>query len=126
MGTKIRNRTVYRQVVRFKHKARIRATLEGVAESPRLCVFRSNRHLYVQLVDDLKGHTIAAASSAEAELGHVKGVRSISVAKEVGALIAKRALAKKVTSVVFDRGGYPYHGRVRALADAAREAGLKF
>lgn len=125
MATKIRNRTSVKQTVRFKHKSRIRAKIEGSIEKPRLCIFRSNQHLYVQLVDDLKGHTVAAASTSEEEAGK-KGRGNLSGAKYVGQMIAKRALAKSVDKVVFDRGGYLYHGRVKAVADAAREAGLKF
>lgn len=125
MATRIRNRTSQKQVVRFKRKLRIRASVEGTPERPRLSVFRSNKHFYVQLVDDLKGHTLATASSAEEELrGKVKN--TIEGAKQLGGLIAKRGLAKNVTKVVFDRSGYLYHGRIRALADAAREGGLKF
>lgn len=111
--------------IRFKRKKRIRARLEGSMERPRLSVFRSNQHLYAQLVDDLKGHTLVAASTLEADLkGKVGG--SVEGAKTVGNLIAKRALAKNISMVVFDRSGYLYHGRIKAVADAAREAGLKF
>ena len=124
MSTKIRNRTGEKQTVRFKHKKRIRARLEGSSDKPRLCVFRSNSHLYVQLIDDLKGHTLAAASTSEPEA--TKGRANLSGAKYVGEMIAKRALAKGVNKVVFDRSGYIYHGRIKAVADAARETGLKF
>lgn len=125
MATKIRRKTSEKQVVRFKHKRRIRARLEGSPERPRLAVYRSNKHLYAQLIDDLKGHTLASASTAESDFSEKVG-NTIEGAKRVGDLIAKRALAKNISKVVFDRGGYIYHGRVRALADAARESGLKF
>ena len=119
------SRTSQKQVIRFKRKKRIRARVEGTAERPRLSVFRSNRHLYVQLVDDVKGHTLVAASTSEEELkGKVGG--TIEGAKTLGNLVAKRALAKNISQVVFDRSGYLYHGRIKALADAAREGGLKF
>ena len=125
MATKIRLHTNPKQVVRFKRKRRIRARVEGSSERPRFSVFRSNQHLYAQLVDDLKGHTIVAASTLEEELRDKTGC-TIEGAKTIGNLVAKRALAKNITQVVFDRSGYLYHGRLKALADAAREAGLKF
>jgi len=125
MATKIRSVTNPKQVVRFKRKKRIRASVIGTAERPRLSVFRSNRNLYVQLVDDIKGFTLVSASSVEEELKE-RVDNSIEGAKTLGDLVAKRALAKKIGQVVFDRGGYLYHGRVKALADAAREGGLKF
>jgi large subunit ribosomal protein L18 len=111
--------------VRLKHKKRIRSKVNGTTERPRLVVFRSNAHLYVQLVDDVKAQTLAAASTQEKEL-RGKATASIEGAKQVGQLIAKRAQAKGLKSVVFDRGGYVYHGKIKALADAAREAGLVF
>jgi large subunit ribosomal protein L18 len=125
MATKIRERTSNKQIIRFKRKRRIRATLEGTPERPRLSVFRSNKHLYAQLVDDLKGRTLVAASTAEEELKEKAGA-SIEGAKTLGGLLAKRALAKNINQVVFDRSGYLYHGRIKALADAAREGGLRF
>jgi large subunit ribosomal protein L18 len=124
MATKISNRTSRKQAVRFKHKKRIRSKLFGTTERPRLVVFRSNANMYVQLIDDSKAHTIVAASTVEKEL--VKSGSNIEGAKLVGQLVAKRAQAKGVKSVVFDRGGYLYHGKIKALADAAREAGLNF
>ena len=124
MATKIGNKTSRKQVIRFKHKKRIRSKIFGTAERPRLVVFRSNANLYAQLVDDAKAHTLAAASTTEKELN--KAVSNIEGAKQVGQLIAKRAQAKGVKVVVFDRGGYLYHGKIKALADAAREAGLQF
>lgn len=125
MATKIHRTTSQKKVVRFKRKLRIRARVEGTAERPRLAVFRSNQHMYAQLIDDVKGHTIAAASTSEEEFKGDAGA-SIEGAKGVGGLVAKRALAKNITHVVFDRSGYLYHGRIKALADAARESGLKF
>ena len=125
MATKIRQRTSQKQVVRFKRKRRIRARMEGSAERPRLSVFRSNRNMFVQLVDDVKGHTLVSVSSLEEDFkGKSRG--SVEGAKTMGNLIAKRALAKNISQIVFDRSGYLYHGRIKALADAAREAGLKF
>jgi large subunit ribosomal protein L18 len=125
MATKIRKTTNPKQVVRFKRKRRIRARVEGTAERPRLAVFRSNKHLHVQLIDDVKGHTLVAASTVEQELKEKLG-GSVEGAKTLGNLVAKRAMAKSISQVVFDRGGYLYHGRIKALADAAREGGLKF
>jgi len=125
MAKKIRRQTDNKLVVRFKRKKRIRANLEGSMERPRLVVFRSNRHIEAQLVDDVKAVTLVAASTREAELKGKAG-SGVDSAKTVGAAIAKRALAKSIEQVVFDRGGYLYHGRIKALADAAREVGLKF
>lgn len=125
MATKIRLHTNSKQVIRFKRKKRIRSTLEGTQERPRFSVFRSNKHLYAQLVDDLKGHTLVAASTSDEELKTDAGA-SIEGAKLLGQLVAKRAQAKNIKQVVFDRSGYIYHGRLKALADAAREAGLQF
>ena len=125
MAKKIRRQTDNKLVVRFKRKKRIRANLEGSMERPRLVVFRSNRHIEAQLVDDVKAVTLVAASTREAELKGKAG-NGVDGAKTVGAAIGKRALAKSIEQVVFDRGGYLYHGRIKALADAAREVGLKF
>ena len=124
MATKIRKKTNKKLTVRFKHKKRIRSKIFGTSERPRLVVFRSNANMYAQLVDDTKAHTIAAASTTEKEL--IKSVANLDGSKMVGQLIAKRAQAKGVKNVVFDRGGYLYHGKIKALADAAREAGLNF
>lgn len=110
---------------RTRIKMRIRKRLSGTTASPRLCVFRSNKEIYAQVVDDSNGKTIAAASSREKELANKK-VNKVEQAKLVGEAIAKKATAAGIAEVVFDRGGYLYHGRVKALADAAREAGLKF
>ena len=104
---------------------RVRKTVKGTAERPRLNVYRSNKFIYCQLIDDRKGHTLATASSREAGVLEA-GVNKTDQAKSVGKLIAEKALASKIESVVFDRGGYLYHGRVKALAEGAREAGLKF
>jgi large subunit ribosomal protein L18 len=104
---------------------RIRQNIQGTSSKPRLNVFRSNSHIYAQVIDDVNGATLASASSNDKEL-KIKNGSNIEAAKQVGALIAKRALEKKIGNVVFDRGGYLFHGRVKALADAARAAGLKF
>jgi large subunit ribosomal protein L18 len=105
---------------------RIRKKMTGTAERPRLNVYRSLNHIYVQVIDDLQGATLVSASSAEGEKANRKTGGNVAAAKEVGKAIAERARAKGVSKVVFDRGGYIYHGRVKALADAAREAGLQF
>ncbi|NLZ71163.1 MAG: 50S ribosomal protein L18 [Clostridiaceae bacterium] len=113
--------------IRQRKHARVRKTLSGTAECPRLCVFRSLSHIYAQIIDDDNGNTLVAASSLDSEIkDQVKSSGNCETAKLVGELIAKRALDKDIDNVVFDRGGYIYHGRVAALADAAREAGLKF
>ena len=109
--------------IRHRIHKRIRHKVRGTSERPRLAVFRSLKHIYAQVIDDIKGHTLAAASSAE-EKGKNGG--NIAGAKEIGKLVADRAKDKGVKAVVFDRGGYHYHGRVKALADAARQAGLEF
>ena len=106
---------------------RMRKTLSGTAERPRLCVHRSSKHIRAQVIDDQTGRTIASASSLDTEVKKtLKGGGNIAASKVVGKAIAERARAKGVDKVVFDRGGYQYHGRVQALAEAAREAGLKF
>ena len=105
---------------------RIRKKIMGTAERPRLNVYRSLNHIYVQLIDDLKGATLVAAHSAEGKGGERRTGGNLASAKAVGKVIAERAQAKGIDKVVFDRGGYLYHGRIKALADAAREAGLKF
>jgi len=111
---------------RIRHK-RIRKHITGTAERPRLCVFRSSRHIYAQIIDDESGHTLVCASTLEKELrDQIKGIRKTKEAAAIGKLIAQRELEKGIKSVVFDRGGYKYHGRVKALADASREAGLEF
>jgi len=109
-----------------RRRQRVRTTLRARAGGrPRLSVHRSSRHIYVQLIDDAKGHTVAAASSMEKAFGGKSGA-TVAAAAEIGKLIAERAIAAGVTRVVFDRGGSLYHGRVRALAEAAREGGLDF
>lgn len=106
---------------------RVRRKLSGTPERPRLAVFRSLNHVYVQVIDDTKGVTLAAASSLDKQVSEQKdGKRKAEVSRLVGALVAERAKSKGVTQVVFDRGGYRYQGRVKALADAAREGGLVF
>ncbi|MBL7924371.1 MAG: 50S ribosomal protein L18 [Bacteroidia bacterium] len=111
-------------VRRSKIRSRIRKTIKGTPERPRLSVYRSNKAIYAQVIDDTKGVTIVAASSRESGVD-VK-VNKVEQAQSVGKILAEKAKAAGVTSVVFDRGGYLYHGRVKALADGAREAGLQF
>ena len=114
-------------LVRLRIHERIRKRLAGSEARPRLAVFRSNKHIYAQIIDDSKGATLTAASSLDAEAKKdVKHGGNIAAAKAVGKLVAERAKAKGIAAVLFDRGGYLYHGRVKALAEAAREAGLKF
>jgi len=116
-----------RHLGRVKRHGRVRKKVYGTAERPRLCVFRSLKYIYAQVINDDIGHTLAAASSLEKELrGRLKSTDDIEAARQVGALIARRALEAGITKVVFDRGGYLYHGRIKALADAAREQGLEF
>jgi large subunit ribosomal protein L18 len=112
---------------RLKRHLRVRKKINGTTARPRLSVFRSSKHMYAQLIDDVNGVTIAAASTLDKELAEAIGNGgNVEAAKKVGEAIATRAKAKGVTEVVFDRGGYLYHGRIQALADAAREAGLEF
>jgi len=115
-----------RNAARRRRHLRIRKRVIGSTERPRLNVFRSNEHIYAQVIDDQKGFTLAAASTMEASVRSEPGRLTVAKARIVGQLVAERARAKGVTQVVFDRGGYRYHGRVAALADAAREAGLDF
>jgi len=110
---------------RGRIRERIRGKISGTADRPRLAVKKSLKHIYVQLIDDAAGKTIVAASSRDKDAG-IKGGSNQAAAKAVGALIAKKAKDKGVTRVVFDRGGYQYHGNIKALADAARENGLEF
>lgn len=116
---------VSKNVTRTKRHLRIRQTLSGTESKPRLDVYRSNKQIYAQVIDDVNGKTLCSASSLDKEL-NLKNGSNVEAAAQVGALVAKRALALNITEVVFDRGGYLYHGRVKALAEAAREAGLKF
>ncbi len=111
--------------IRKRKHLRVRKNVSGTTERPRLCVYRSNSHIYAQVIDDTTGTTLVAASSLDKDAKLDNG-SNIDAAKEVGKLIAQRAQDKKITEVVFDRGGYVYHGRVAALAEAAREAGLQF
>lgn len=128
---------------RHRRHQRVRAKIKGTAETPRLCVFRSARHIYAQLIDDEKGKILALASDLELEKPKIKNKElkiknekvkesqksltgKVAIAYQVGELIAEKAIAKKIEKVVFDRGGYKYHGRVKALAEGAREKGLIF
>ncbi|MCQ4726885.1 50S ribosomal protein L18 [Anaerotignum faecicola] len=116
-----------RAAARIKRHYRIRNKISGTAAQPRLAVFRSNKHIYAQLIDDVNGHTLAAASTMEADIASkLETTSNIAAATAVGEAIAKKALEKGISEAVFDRGGYVYHGKVKALADAAREAGLQF
>jgi large subunit ribosomal protein L18 len=119
-------RTAKKVLMRVRRKKRVRRKISGTAVRPRMSVFRSARHIYVQVVDDITGRTVAAASTLTPELkGELAGVSKLEAAKKVGALAAKRCLDANVKEVVFDRNGYIYTGRVAAIADAARETGLK-
>ena len=112
---------------RLKRHLRIRKYVTGTAERPRLNIFRSSKHIYAQLIDDVEGVTIAQASTLDPQLKEtVENGGNVTAARQVGELVAKRAVEKNIKRVVFDRGGYLYHGRIQALADAAREAGLEF
>ncbi|PON91188.1 Ribosomal protein [Trema orientale] len=125
----VQSKAKTRQEDRIARHARIRKKVEGTPERPRLSVFRSNKHLYVQVIDDSKMHTLASASTVQKpiseEFDYTSGP-TLEVAKKVGEAIAKACLEKGITKVAFDRGGYPYHGRVESLANAAREHGLQF
>lgn len=112
--------------IRQQRHKRVRAKVSGTAEVPRLCVYRSTTHIYVQVIDDVAGHTLLACSSKDKMLAPaLKGLTKLQAALEVGKETAKRALSKNINSVVFDRGGYLYTGRVKNIADGARQAGLK-
>ncbi|PYV60506.1 MAG: 50S ribosomal protein L18 [Acidobacteria bacterium] len=115
-----------KNVTRRRVHERIRKKVMGTSERPRLNVYRSLNHIYVQVIDDLKGVTLVSANSAEGNKETRRVGGNLAAAKNVGKVIAERAKAKGIEKVVFDRGGYIYHGRVKALADSAREAGLKF
>jgi large subunit ribosomal protein L18 len=120
-------RRLSREAHRRRIHVRMRKRMSGTMERPRLCVHRSTRHIRAQVVDDLSGRTLASASSLDTEVKSIiKGGGNIAASKVVGKMVAERARAKGIDKVVFDRGGYQYHGRVQALAEAAREAGLKF
>ncbi len=116
-----------RRVARKKRQTRVRKKVGGSVERPRLCVFRSTKHIYAQIIEDVTGKTLVAASTVAKDTGDsVKYTGNVEAAKAVGKQIAEKALAKDIKQVVFDRNGFLYHGRVKALADAAREAGLTF
>lgn len=116
-----------RQKVRVKKHNRMRNKIQGTTERPRLAVFRSEKHIYAQIIDDMTGTTLVAASTVEKDIkASVKATSNVEAAAAVGTAIAKKAAAKGIEEVVFDRGGFLYHGRVKALAEAAREAGLQF
>ena len=113
--------------IRVKKHNRLRNRLAGTAERPRLAVFRSNNHMYAQIIDDTVGKTLVAASTVEKEVkAELEKTNNVDAAAYVGTVVAKRALEKGIKGVVFDRGGFMYHGKIQALADAAREAGLEF
>ena len=113
-----------RKMERARRHLRVRKKISGTAERPRLCVYRSNTNLYVQVIDDVAGNTLVSASTLDKDVKTKRANKE--AAKELGAIIAKKALDKKINTVVFDRGGYIYHGVVKELAEAAREGGLKF
>ncbi|MFC1952187.1 50S ribosomal protein L18 [Chloroflexota bacterium] len=115
-------------VARVRRHRRLRAKVVGTSSRPRLCVFRSLNHIYAQIIDDSQGHTLTFASTLDSEIkdGATAGKAKVARAELVGSLVAKRALGEGISQVVFDRGGYKYHGRVKALAEAARREGLKF
>lgn len=116
-----------RQLAREKRHYRLRRHLSGTSDRPRLAVYRSNNHIYAQVIDDTIGQTLACASTMETEIkSKLEKTSDVEAAKAVGEAVAKRALAKGISLVVFDRGGFVYHGKIQALADAAREAGLQF
>ncbi len=121
----IKSKNLIKEARRQRIRKNIRKKISGTPEIPRLSVFRSNREIYVQIIDDEQGHTLASASSREPSIAGEKATKKEKAAK-VGSLIAERAKAAGVEKVVFDRGGYLYHGRVKALADEARKGGLKF
>lgn len=115
------------RAARLRRHARVRRKVSGTASRPRLCVFRSLNHIYAQVIDDELGHTLGSASTLDREIRpEADGKRKVEAAELVGTLVAKRVLERGISGVVFDRGGYEYHGRVKALAEAAREAGLVF
>ena len=115
------------RVARRRRHIRVRNRVKGTTSSPRLCVFRSLNHIYVEVIDDSRGHTLASASTLDSEIkGETAGKTKTARSELVGSLVAKRALSKGIDRVAFDRGGYKYHGRVKALAEAARQEGLKF
>lgn len=120
------SKTASRHALRARRQRRVRKKVTGTGDRPRLAVYRSNKHISAQLIDDTKGETVAAASTYEGDVRSGGSTGSVEAASKVGTLIGERGKAAGVEAVVFDRGGNRYHGRVAALADAAREAGLKF
>jgi large subunit ribosomal protein L18 len=121
------SKTSKTDLARRRRHGRVREQVHGTPERPRLCVFRSLRHIYVQVIDDTQGHTLLAVSTLDSEVqAELNGKAKIDQATAVGQVLARRALAKGLKSVVFDRGGYLYHGRVKALAESARKGGLDF
>ncbi|MGI5921942.1 MAG: 50S ribosomal protein L18 [Syntrophomonadaceae bacterium] len=119
-------KTISRKKVRQGKHKRVRRKISGTSTTPRLCVYKSLNHIYAQIIDDQNGRTLVAASTLDKDLQGLESKTNIEAAKRVGGSIAGKALAQGITSVVFDRNGYKYHGKVAALADAAREGGLKF
>jgi len=120
-----------KQTKRLRRRKKIRAKVSGTDQRPRLCVFRSSKHIYAQLINDEKGKVVVSANDKEIkktakEIKKTAGKKKTEIAKEIGKLIAQKAIEKKVGKVVFDRGGYLYHGRIKAVAEGAREGGLKF
>jgi len=121
------NKVKLKRLARLRRHARLRATISGTENKPRLSVFRSLNHIYAQVIDDYKGHTLVSVSTLDKEVRDtVNGKKKTESAELIGNLVAKRALDKGIKRIVFDRGGYKYHGRVKALAEAARKAGLEF
>lgn len=121
------NASEERRQARYKRQARVRRNIRGTEERPRLSVFRSSKHIYAQIIEDVSGKTLASVSTISKDVaGDLKYSGNVEAAKAVGAAIARIALDKNIKQVVFDRNGFLYHGRVKALADAAREAGLTF
>ena len=118
---------IHTREARYKRHRRVRLKVNGTNSKPRLCVFRSLNHIYAQVIDDSQGHTLVSASTLDADIrATANGKKKTAKSELVGSLVAKRALDMGIKQVAFDRGGYRYHGRVKALADAARQAGLKF
>ena len=119
-----------KQLKRRRRHKRVRAKIKGTTKIPRLCVFRSNKHIYAQLIDDEKGKTFISASDLDLKKSKTKPKKELTgkavIAYRVGQILAQKAIEKKLEKIVFDRGGYKYHGRIKALADGAREGGLKF
>ncbi|HOK41187.1 MAG TPA: 50S ribosomal protein L18 [bacterium] len=125
MGTKDYNKILRKKRI-IKHK-KIRKKIFGTKECPRLCVFKSNKNLFVQIIDDVAGTTLVSASTLEKEIkSEIKNGGNVEAAKKIGEIIAKRAIEKSIKNVCFDRAGYKYHGRIKAVAEAARENGLVF